>query len=118
MKMVIVMRKDLNMRKGKMCAQAGHAVLGVMQLAAAVKEESAYTNWYKDNLQTKICVGVNSEEELIDIYNKALQKGIITYLVQDYGLTEFNNEKTYTCLALEPSENEDVDEITGGLSLL
>ena len=118
MKMVIVMRKDLGMRKGKMCAQAGHAVLGAMTTALNMFEKEKYNDWYKNNLQTKICVGVDSEQELLDIYKAGLERGFVVYLVEDYGLTEFHQENTLTCLAFEPLEDEQIDTITGGLSLL
>lgn len=118
MKMVIVMRKDLNMRKGKMCAQAGHAVLGAMTTALDMFEKEKYANWYKDNLQTKICLGVDSEQELLNIYEAGLEQGFVVYLVEDYGLTKFHQEHTFTCLAFEPLEDEQIDTITGGLSLL
>lgn len=118
MKMMIVMRKDLNMRKGKMCAQACHAALGVMALGLTLKDPKAYAPWYQENQEAKICVGVNSEKELLDIYDTALNAGILAYLVQDAGRTEFHGEPTYTCLAIEPCDSDKVDKITGGLSLL
>lgn len=118
MKMVIVMRKDLNMRKGKMCAQAGHAVLGVWALAHALRAKNHYKKWFEDDLCTKICLAVDSEEELLDLYNKGLENGFIVYLVEDAGLTEFHGEVTATCLAFEPLDDEDIDPLTGELSLL
>lgn len=118
MKMVIVMRKDLNMRKGKMCAQAGHAALGVWGTAFTQRGIDHYKKWFENDLCTKICLSVNSEEELLNLYNKALEEGIIVYLVEDAGITEFNGNPTFTCLAFEPLENETINPLTGGLPLL
>ena len=42
-KQVIVMRKDLNMRKGKIAAQAGHACVAALVKAASVN--NSYLNW-------------------------------------------------------------------------
>lgn len=118
MKMIIVMRKDLNMRKGKMCAQAGHAVLGAWTAALSLYDEVHYKKWFEDNLCTKICLAVNSEEELLDIYNKGIEANLIVHLVEDYGITEFKGKHTLTCLAFEPLDDEIIDSITGELSLL
>lgn len=113
-KQVIVMRTDLNMRKGKMCAQAGHAVLG----AALKSQNSEYYKQWMESGQTKICVGVNSLEELFEIMKQGAFKGYYLYLVEDWGLTEFHGESTYTCLAFEPLPSLLIDEITGDLRLL
>ncbi len=118
LKMVIVVRKDLNMRTGKIVAQTGHAVLG-----AVLRNMDCYTNsekirnWYLGN-QKKICVYVNSEKELLDIKENCIKKDINHYLVQDLGLTEFNNISTYTCIAIGPDYNFVINEITEDLPLL
>ncbi len=70
-----------------------------------------------DNLFTKICVSVDSEEELLDIYNKGKNAGLICALIQDAGRTEFNGVPTYTCCSIL-GWKEDVDVITKDLKLL
>ena len=128
-KMVIVIRKDLNMRKGKMIAQAGHAVLGAFLNHFSVNETltGEYQYYTYDNeilknwinfYQTKICVYVNSENELLELYNQCIDNEINAYLVHDAGLTEFNNTPTITCLAIGPDITDDIDAITGHLPLL
>ena len=122
-KQVIVVRKDLNMRKGKMCAQSGHAVaIVVRDLEAQWDPEKGYTNklyeeWIS-GLQTKICVGVSSEQELLDIYKRALAANIPCSIVTDAGKTEFGGVPTKTCIALGPAESSEIDKITGSLTLL
>jgi len=128
-KQVIVIRKDLNMRKGKIASQAAHASIKVffdrMEKAPWVFPEPCYltvvteamAEWI-NGLFTKICVYVESEEELLNLYNKAKESGIPCSLIQDAGLTEFGGVPTYTCIAVGPDYNERVDEITGGLPLL
>lgn len=67
---------------------------------------------------TKICVSVDSEEELLDIYKKATDNGLLCSLIQDAGLTEFGGVPTYTCVAVGPDFPEKVDDLTGKLKLL
>lgn len=134
-KQVIVVRKDLNMRKGKLAAQVAHASMKVildMMFKMPAKHkwlENIWDEWSIDILQgsvlydwlngkfTKIVVYVNSEEELMDLYIEAKKKNVIHALIQDAGLTEFK-EPTYTCIAIGPDKNEVLDEITGDLTLL
>ena len=66
----------------------------------------------------KICVSVNSEEELLEIVQKAKDVGIPYALITDSGLTEFHGVKTNTCGAIGPSSEDVVNAITGHLKLL
>lgn len=134
-KLMIVMRRDLKMRKGKIAAQAGHAAVEAVLEALAKEDrlkdlvytyghiglkptdsESPLTGWFR-NGEAKICVYVDSEEELLEIDRKAKEAGLISALILDAGLTEFHGEPTYTCLALEPQTAELLDPITGALPL-
>lgn len=133
-KQVIVMRKDLNMRKGKIAAQAGHACVAALIKAASVN--NSYLNWnfkedkiecigknnryiddWLNNNFTKICVYVESEEELLKIKEQGDKLHLISAIITDNGLTEFHGQKTLTCLAFEPLPSEIIDKITGNLKL-
>lgn len=125
-KQVIVIRKDLNMRKGKMCAQAAHASMAALLNAGAYQGDNfmlvlrteALTRWMKGKF-TKIVVSVDSEQELIDIYNKTIDLGIKYHaLITDAGATEFNGVPTLTCLAVGPDLAANIDAVTGHLKLL
>ncbi|MDY2713481.1 MAG: aminoacyl-tRNA hydrolase [Candidatus Faecivivens sp.] len=136
-KQMIVMRRDLKMRKGKIAAQAGHACVEAVLLAlkkegrlgdicesggdyitlvSGGKEPTPLSDWFEKGV-AKICVYVDSEEELLEIDKKAKELGFISALIQDAGMTEFHGELTYTCLALEPLTAEQVDPLTGSLPL-
>jgi len=130
-KQVIVMRKDLGMRKGKMVAQGAHASLAAIlntarrtyddkdqedQLIIDLNDQRLM-HWLNGNFK-KVCVYVNSEKELLDLYQKAKGLGIISALITDSGLTEFNGVPTKTCIAVGPDFEEKVDKVTGGLPLL
>lgn len=112
MKQVIILRKDLNMRKGKMVAQGSHASLKAFLLAS-----NAQQNIWLDNQQTKICVGVEGEWELHSLYAEAHNAGLPCALILDAGLTEFK-EPTYTALGIGPADIREIDKITGHLRLL
>jgi PTH2 family peptidyl-tRNA hydrolase len=114
MKQIIVMRKDLNMRTGKMIAQGAHAS---MKATLENLEHQNVKEWLSGPF-TKIAVSVNSEEELFEIINKAKEAGLITALITDAGRTEFNGVPTNTCIAVGPASHEDLLPITGHLKLL
>jgi len=129
-KQVIVMRKDLNMRKGKLIAQGSHASMKVLldkMTMTAVNsgvEISLYANksdpllaWLADGF-AKICVYVTSEEELEKIFSLAKDAGIPCSMIVDAGHTEFHGVPTKTCIAIGPYWSEDIDKITGSLPLL
>jgi PTH2 family peptidyl-tRNA hydrolase len=67
---------------------------------------------------TKVCVGVDSEDELLAVHRAAQTAGVRSTLITDAGLTEFGGVPTNTCLAIGPDWNEKVDAITGALKLL
>lgn len=135
-KQIIVMRRDLHMRKGKIAAQAGHACVEAVLLALSkegrlgdvdcagsrivlrsdTQPETPLQAWF-DKGVAKICVYVDSEEALLDIDRQAKEAGILSALICDAGMTEFHGTPTYTCLALEPRLPEEVDPITGDLPL-
>jgi peptidyl-tRNA hydrolase, PTH2 family len=113
MKQVIVIRKDLNMRKGKMVAQGAHASLN----AFLTNDPNENNRWYVESRQTKICVSVDSEAELLEIYQKAQDACLPSALVKDAGLTEFK-EPTFTAVAIGPADDDVIDLITKHLKLL
>ena len=123
-KQVIVIRKDLKMRRGKEIAQGAHASMAVLT-KFMTKNKRGWFGFYPpkamedwlDGSFRKIVVYVESEIELIAIYTKAAARGIPCALIKDNGATEFHGEKTVTCCAIGPDIDERIDEITGELTL-
>lgn len=134
---MLIVRRDLKMRKGKIAAQASHASVeavlkaitkenrggqlrvtedGYAYLDAPEGQESPLTDWFRYGM-AKICVYVDSEEALLELDKKARQAGVVTALILDAGMTEFHGEPTYTALAFEPLESEKADALTGELPL-
>lgn len=135
-KQVIVVRKDLNMRKGKLAAQVAHASMKVIldrldgltsyddlfgdyitDWRMMTVNDTPLEKWLKGRF-TKIVVSVDSEQQLLEVYDKARLRGIICALITDAGLTEFNGVPTNTCCAIGPDYPEIIDTITGDLKLL
>ena len=142
-KQVIVVRRDLmnpiEEYAGKMMAQSAHASLGVMlkemtngismideepkidedgcyDLNLKVKVGSVEDRWLR-GIFTKVVTYVDSEEELMKVYQKALDEGLKAILIQDNGLTKFNG-KTLTAVAIGPDLSLKIDKVTKRLRLL
>jgi PTH2 family peptidyl-tRNA hydrolase len=114
-KLVIVMRADLKMGKGKIAAQAGHAAV-----SAAEEARKQFPRWWRswlDEGQCKIAVRANSEEELVELKEQAGRAGLPHAFISDRGLTQLE-PGTVTCLAIGPAPSPEVDRITGKLALL
>jgi len=117
-KQVIVMRKDLNMRRGKEIAQGAHAAMAFLSIKAqdGAPITEVERTWLNGTF-TKVCVRVNSEAELDQVAAAARQEGLQVAVITDSGKTEFGGIPTKTCLAIGPDLSEKLDRITGALSL-
>ena len=114
-KQVLVFRKDLQLSKGKIAAQAGHAAV-----SAAQDAYTHYKKWWEAWLyegQRKIAVKVEDEKELRALEKGADEVGLPHALIVDAGLTEIP-EGTVTCLGIGPAPAERIDRLTGKLHLL
>jgi PTH2 family peptidyl-tRNA hydrolase len=124
-KQVIVMRKDLNMRKGKMIAQGAHASLKVLTDRRRAVDDQTFTievtpaikAWLTGRF-TKVCVSVDSEAALDTVVAAARAAAVPVALIVDAGKTEFHGVPTKTCCAVGPAWADEVDAITGALPLL
>jgi PTH2 family peptidyl-tRNA hydrolase len=125
-KQVILIRRDLKMRRGKEIAQGSHASMAFLinrmrscadlpgEVTLALKPQEI--QWITKGM-AKVCVKVNSEEELLDCHAKAREGGIESHLIRDSGRTEFSGVPTLTACAIGPDEPERIDAITGELTL-
>lgn len=130
--------KKITPRKGKYIAQGAHSCLkaildqmvtnsnfkyissqgqdGEITYSLTLQAGSAIHDWITNQF-TKVCCVVETEEELMAIYNKAKEKGLVCSLIEDKGHTEFNGIPTITCCAIGPCWSDELDEITGKLEL-
>ncbi len=123
-KQVVVVRRDLNMRKGKLAAQVAHAsmkfivegyIRGNDKLETRLnKSEIA---WLSDSF-TKVVVSCDSEQELLELMSEARRRGVIVHSITDAGRTEFHGVPTLTCASFGPDHSDRIDPVTGHLKLL
>ncbi len=114
-KMVIAVREDLNLSCGKNAAQAAHAAV-----SCAFEAKKSRTKWFtkwKSEGAKKVVVKVADLEELMFLERMARSKRLVTCLITDAGLTEVL-PNTVTCLGIGPAPNEQIDPVTGNLTLL
>jgi len=126
-KQVILVRKDLKMRRGKEVAQGAHAAMQfLVQPIAQLIQDPSQTLQYLVKLtaddkvwitqgMAKVCLRVNSEQELLECHQQALAAGLKSYLIVDSGRTEFHGHPTHTACAIGPDDASRIDVITGHL---
>jgi len=114
-KMVIVVRADLGMSKGKTAAQVAHAAVNCA-LAAKKKDPEALEKWMSC-AYPKIVLKAEDEKELFEIKALADALGIINSVVTDAGRTEIPSGSV-TCIGLGPDSETRIDKVTGELSML
>ncbi|MEQ1501012.1 MAG: aminoacyl-tRNA hydrolase [Myxococcota bacterium] len=132
-KQVIVIRRDLKMRRGKEIAQGAHASIAWLAGAAlaglnggavgagevgvaTVALDPVAVRWLTSGGR-KITVQVPGEAELVEVHRAAVAAGLRSHLIRDAGHTEFAGVPTLTAVAVGPDLAEAVDRITGALAL-
>lgn len=119
-KQVLLYRRDLKMRKGKIAAQCAHASLKVLLDRAApsgpdqitITMDPVMAAWVGGRF-TKIVLSVEDEPALLAAYEAAKARGLPAALITDAGLTEFGGVPTRTTVAIGPALAADIDVITG-----
>ena len=112
LKMVCLVRKDLNMSKGKIAAQAGHAFVGVFRLSQRLDLPSEWIKAWSARGAAKITLKVENEEELDAVASAARAAGIPTMIIEDAGRTEVA-PGTRTVCAIGPAPVDLINTITG-----
>lgn len=101
LKVVLCVRSDLRMGKGKMCAQSGHATLALYRECIRRRYPDLH-RWLKRG-QRKIAVRVQDENELKAVQKKSNAKRIPTAIIHDAGRTQVS-AGSCTVLAVGPGE--------------
>jgi PTH2 family peptidyl-tRNA hydrolase len=111
-KQCIIIRNDIRMSCGKKCAQLAHAAVSAFDRC----DKESRRNWLSEG-QKKVVLKTDSERTLYELKTIAERAGISAAIITDAGLTEIP-PGTVTALGLGPAKSEELDRITGDLSLL
>jgi PTH2 family peptidyl-tRNA hydrolase len=129
-KQVIVIRKDLKMRKGKMVAQATHATK-LMLLQHTVFDDNGFRLDYDsfgihreaikawiNGMFTTTVVSVDSEADFLEVERLAKERELVVAKITDAGKTEFHGIPTLTALSIGPAKVDAFIGVTDHLKLL
>jgi PTH2 family peptidyl-tRNA hydrolase len=111
-KLVLVVRKDLNMGVGKIASQCSHASVMAYQKSSNLMLLKWSLSGHK-----KVVVECPDEKTLFDIRDKAKELRIMTNIVRDAGLTQVG-PNTATVIAVGPAKEDLINQVTGHLRLL
>ncbi|MCW1294108.1 MAG: peptidyl-tRNA hydrolase Pth2 [Candidatus Parvarchaeota archaeon] len=114
-KQVIVIRKDLDMGKGKIASQAAHASLMSYSLVKDKYPDIA-EEWFSGG-QTKVVLKVDSLKDFENIVGKLRASKLPFKVVRDCGRTQVEPD-TETAVGIGPYYSKDIDRVTGKLKLL
>lgn len=111
-KQLILVRKDLNLPKGKLAAQAAHA-----SVEAVLRSDKDELKAWRSEGMAKIVLRVENEKELLKWLQVAKDNGFTTALITDAGHTVVE-PGTRTCGAIGPAPAHELDRQFGQLKLL
>ncbi|MGH3397264.1 MAG: peptidyl-tRNA hydrolase Pth2 [Streptosporangiaceae bacterium] len=112
-KLVLVVRTDLGMGRGKIAAQAAHAAVAA---TLASLGSADFAGWLREG-QPKVVLRAGSAEQLDDIARQARAAGLPAEVIHDAGRTQLE-PGTPTCCSVGPAEASRIDAVTGELGLL
>uniref|UniRef100_A0A1J3ETG8 peptidyl-tRNA hydrolase n=1 Tax=Noccaea caerulescens TaxID=107243 RepID=A0A1J3ETG8_NOCCA len=113
-KMVLVVRNDLKMGKGKIAAQCSHATLGLYKKLFQ-RAPKALNRW-ENCAQPKVVVKIESEDEMLVLQGKAKSLKLPTHITIDAGKTQIAPDSRTVMAILGPVDV--VDDVTGELKLM
>ncbi|KAE8234897.1 hypothetical protein CF326_g49 [Tilletia indica] len=114
-KMMLVVRTDIKMDRGKIAAQCSHAAVATYK--AALKENPNYVAQWERLGVAKVALKCQSEDELREVEAHAKRLGITARSIHDAGRTQVA-AGTRTVVGVGPGPKSVMDAITGHLKLL
>ncbi|XP_043861122.1 peptidyl-tRNA hydrolase 2, mitochondrial [Dromiciops gliroides] len=113
-KMILVVRTDLKMGKGKVAAQCSHAAVSAYKQVQRRNPE-LLKQWEYCG-QPKVVVKAPDEESLAELLTHAKVLGLTVSLIQDAGRTQIE-PGSRTVLGIGPGPADLIDKVTGHLKL-
>lgn len=116
-KMVIIIRTDINMGKGKIASQAAHAAVSLYQ--SSKESSNPYLKSWLRFGQPKIVLKVETqcEQTLENVFQTALKSNLTACLIRDAGRTQISTG-TITAVGIGPAKIDEIDKITKDFKLL
>lgn len=116
-KMVLIVREDIAIGKGKTAALCAHAAVECYRQASVnTKYRQLYESWLSQG-QPKIVLRIPNEEQLMSLARSARDAGLIISIIKDAGKTQLCPGTTST-LGIGPGPKEVIDDLTLSLRLL
>jgi PTH2 family peptidyl-tRNA hydrolase len=122
-KQVIVIRKDLKLRRGKLASLVAHAAMQFIldnnesdrNDELRVKLSQQEIHWLKDSFAKEV-IGVDSQDALSNLVLKAELNGVNVYSIFDKSSNIKPDEHPQLlCAAFGPDEEDQISEIIGSL---
>ncbi|XP_028937646.1 peptidyl-tRNA hydrolase 2, mitochondrial [Ornithorhynchus anatinus] len=113
-KMILVVRNDLKMGKGKAAAQCAHAAVSAYKQLQR-RNPGLLKEWEYCG-QPKVVVKAPDEETLAELLTHAKLLGLTVSLIQDAGRTQIE-AGSKTVLGIGPGPADLIDKVTGHLKL-
>ncbi len=115
MKMVIAIRKDLDLGKGKIAVQVAHAAV-TLAIRSSEQEPKEFRKWTRQG-QKKVVIKIADFQELMELKLKLEERGFYVCQISDAGYTQVP-PGTVTCIGVGPVSAEQVDPVTSGYPLM
>ncbi|XAR52085.1 Aminoacyl-tRNA hydrolase [Bertholletia excelsa] len=113
-KMVLVVRNDLKMGKGKIAAQCSHATLGLYKKLLH-RAPKALNRWEMCG-QVKVVVKIENEEDMLVLQERAKSLNMPTHITIDAGRTQIAPNSRTVMAVLGPADM--VDDVTGSSAVM
>ncbi len=110
-KLVVLVRQDLKLPKGKLAVQAAHA-----SVECVLKTDRRLVDAWRREGGKKVVLKVAGESELMKFKMLADRCGLRNELITDAGKTTVE-PGTVTCLGIGPDDEKRIDGLTGSLKV-
>ncbi|XP_076751023.1 peptidyl-tRNA hydrolase 2, mitochondrial [Xylocopa sonorina] len=115
--MVLIVRSDISMGKGKAAAQCAHAAVECCrQVSINTTYQPIYESWLLQG-QPKVVLKVSTESQLMTLARSARKAGLIVSIIKDAGKTQLTPGTT-SVLGIGPGPKKVIDDLTLHLKLL